>query len=61
MYTALRLLGTPTAFLAVEGENHALMDPAKRTKWIDSMVAWFDRWLKGDASWWNAIYTPKKL
>lgn len=61
MYTALRLLGTPTAFIEVEGENHGIMDPVKRTKWIDSMVAWFDRWLKGDASWWNAIYTPKKL
>lgn len=61
MYTALRLLGTPTAFIEVEGENHGIMDPVKRTKWIDSMVAWFDRWLKGEASWWNAIYTPKKL
>lgn len=61
MYTALRLLGKPTAFIQVEGENHGIMDPVKRTKWINSMVAWFDRYLKLDDSWWKAIYTDKKL
>lgn len=61
MYTALRLLGTPTAFIQVEGENHGIMDPLKRTKWINSMCAWFQRWLQDDDSWWNEIYVPKKL
>ncbi|MDY5999371.1 MAG: prolyl oligopeptidase family serine peptidase [Candidatus Limisoma sp.] len=61
MYTALRLLGTPTAFVEVEGENHGIMNPSKRAKWIDTIVAWFNRWLKDDDSWWNAIYEPKKL
>ena len=61
MYTALRLLGTPTAFVQVEGENHGIMDPTKRTKWINTMAAWFQHWLQDDDSWWNAIYTPKKL
>lgn len=61
MYTALRLLGVPTAFVEVEGENHGIMDPAKRVKWINTMVAWFQRWLNDDPSWWDAIYTPKKL
>ena len=61
MYTALRLLGIPTAFVQVEGENHGIMDPVKRTSWINTIVAWFDLYLKGDDSWWNAIYSPKKL
>ena len=61
MYTALRLLGVPTAFVEVEGENHGIMDPTKRTKWINSILAWFQNYLKGDDSWWKAIYTPKKL
>lgn len=61
MYTALRLLGVPTAFIQVEGENHGIMDPVKRTKWINSTMAWFQKYLKGDDSWWNAIYEPKKL
>ena len=61
MYTALRLLGVPTAFIEVEGENHGIMDPVKRVKWIDSTMAWFQKWLKDDSTWWDAIYTPKKL
>ncbi|MCQ2297591.1 MAG: prolyl oligopeptidase family serine peptidase [Bacteroidales bacterium] len=61
MYTALKLLGVPTAFIMVEGENHGIMDFNKRQKWINSMVAWFNRWLQDDPSWWNEIYTPKEL
>ena len=61
MYTALRLLGVPTAFVEVEGEDHGIMDPTKRTKWINTILAWFQHHLKGDDSWWKAIYSPKKL
>ena len=61
MYRALKLLGVPTAFIEVEGENHGIMDPVKRTKWINSIMAWFEKYLKNDDSWWNAIYTPKHL
>lgn len=61
MYTALKLLGSPTAFVMVEGENHGIMDFTKRQKWINTMVAWFHKYLQDDDSWWNAIYTPKNL
>jgi dipeptidyl aminopeptidase/acylaminoacyl peptidase len=61
MYTALKLLGVPTAFVMVEGENHGIMDFNKRQQWINTMVAWFNRWLQDDPSWWEAIYTPKEL
>ena len=61
MYTALRLLGVPTAFVEVEGEDHGIMEPVKRTKWINTILAWFQRFLKNDDSWWNAVYSPKKL
>ncbi len=61
MYTALKLLGTPTAFVVVEGENHGIMDFHKRKKWINTMTAWFDKYLKGDDAWWKALYTPKEL
>ncbi|MCQ2295296.1 MAG: prolyl oligopeptidase family serine peptidase [Bacteroidales bacterium] len=61
MYTALKLLGVPTAFVMVEGENHGIMDFTKRQQWINTMVAWFNRWLQDDPTWWNAIYSPKEL
>lgn len=61
MYTALKLLGVPTAMVFVEGENHHIMDFHKRQKWINTMVAWFEKYLKGDSAWWDAIYTPKDM
>lgn len=61
MYTALKLLGVPTAFIMVEGENHGIMDPVKRTKWIDSMMAWFQKYLQDNDSWWKAIYSEKEF
>ena len=60
MYTAMKILGVPTAFVMVEGENHGIMDYAKRKKWIDTMLAWFKRWLQDDDSWWNAMYPEVK-
>lgn len=61
MYNALKLLGRPTAFIMVEGENHHIMEYNKRIKWINSMNAWFEKYLKGDNTWWNAMYPEKKL
>lgn len=60
MYTAMKILGVPTAFVMVEGENHGIMDYSKRKKWINTMVAWFQRWLQDDDSWWNAMYPEVK-
>ncbi len=60
MYTAMKILGVPTAFVMVEGENHGIMDYAKRKKWIDTMMAWFKRWLQDDDTWWNEMYPEVK-
>ena len=56
MYTALKILGKPAELLQVEGENHQILDYEKRLKWNESIFAWFEKWLKGDASWWNDLY-----
>ncbi len=58
MFTALKLLGRPTALVVVDGEDHWVVDYSKRLKWTSTILAWFQRYLKGDASWWNAIYKP---
>lgn len=58
MFNALKLLGRPTAFVIVEGENHWIMDYQKRQKWQNTIFAWFQKWLKGDSSWWNYMYKP---
>ncbi len=60
MFTALKLLGRPTAFVVVDGQDHHVTDYAKRLKWQDTIFAWFQKWLQDDSSWWNAMYPEDK-
>lgn len=61
MFTALKLLGRPTAFVAVSGQGHHILDYDKRIKWQDTIFAWFARYLKDDPSWWDALYPATPL
>ena len=61
MFTALKLLGREVALVEVEGENHHILDYGKREKWLATQMAWFQKWLKGDATWWDALYPKKNL
>ena len=61
MFTALKLLGREVALVEVQGENHHILDYKKREKWLATQMAWFQRWLKGDPSWWDALYPKKHL
>ena len=61
MFTALKLLGREVALVEVEGENHHILDYQKREKWLATQMAWFQRWLKDDPSWWEALYPAKHL
>lgn len=59
MYTALKLLNKPVEFVQVEGENHAIYDYQKRIGWNHTIYAWFAKWLKNDARWWDSLYPDK--
>lgn len=61
MFTALKLLGRPTAFVAVADQDHHILDYDKRIKWQDTIFAWFARYLKDDPSWWEALYPSTPL
>jgi len=61
MFTALKLLGRDVALVEVKGENHHVLDYKKKEKWIATQMAWFQRWLKGDSAWWDALYPKKHL
>jgi len=56
LFTALKLLNKPVKLLEVQGQNHWIMKPEQRNKWSKSIVAWFDRWLKDQPEWWEALY-----
>ena len=61
MFTALKLLGREVALVEVEGEDHHVLDYGKKLKWIATQMAWFQRWLKDDPSWWDALYPKRNL
>lgn len=55
-YVALKLLGKPVEYVQVEGQDHWILEPAKRKLWSSTILAWFDRWLKGQPQWWDDLY-----
>lgn len=61
MFTALKLLDRPTAFVAVADQDHHIVDYDKRIKWQDTIFAWFSRYLKDDPTWWDALYPSTPL
>jgi dipeptidyl aminopeptidase/acylaminoacyl peptidase len=60
-YTALKLLGAEVELLTVDGQDHHVLDHAKRSLWSRSILAWFDRWLKGQPAWWDDLYPKTQL
>ena len=61
MYTALKLLGRPTAMVLVKDQDHHILDYTKRLRWQQTIWAWFARWLKDEPEWWQAMYPDKEL
>ena len=61
MFTALKLLGREVSLVEVEGENHHILDYSKKEKWLATQMAWFQKWLKDDPTWWDALYPKKHL
>ena len=61
MFTALKLLGREVALVQVKGENHHILEYSKKEKWLATQMAWFQKWLKDDTSWWDALYPKKNL
>ena len=61
MFTALKLLGKTVEYIEVDGQNHHIVDYKKRVLWQKSILAWFDRFLKGNDDWWNELYPERNL
>ena len=61
MFTALKLLGRETAFVAVKDQNHHITQYDKRLKWQNTIFAWFAKYLQDDDTWWEAMYPEKQL
>ena len=56
MFTALKLLGREVELVEFPGEDHWILDREQRYVWWDTMLAWFDKWLKDEPEWWHHLY-----
>ncbi len=56
MFVALTLLGKDVDYVRVEGQDHHILDRDRRIVWSDTILAYFDRHLKGEPGWWEALY-----
>lgn len=61
MFTALKLLGRPTAFVVVDNQDHHILDYDKRFRWQNTIFAWFQKYLQDDDTWWEQLYPKKSL
>ncbi len=59
LYTALKLLNRPVELIQLDDQNHQIMQYSKRLLWTKTILAWFDRQLKGQPEWWNEMYGEK--
>ncbi|MHB8056191.1 MAG: S9 family peptidase, partial [Candidatus Aminicenantales bacterium] len=59
LFTALKVLGRETEFISFLGEDHRVLTYNKRILFNKTILAWFDRWLKGQPDWWFDLYPQK--
>ncbi len=59
LFTALKLLNRKVELVQVTGLNHLIMEYKKRKEWTKTIIAWFNKYLKGQPQWWNNLY-PKE-
>lgn len=56
MFAALKLLGKEVALVTFKGEQHFIIDYKKRVQWMQTIIAWFDKWLKNQPEHWDNMY-----
>ena len=56
LFTALKILGREVEYVQISDQNHHIMTYNKRILWTKTIMAWFDRWLKGEPEWWFNLY-----
>ena len=55
MFTALKLLDRDVAFVAIEDQDHHILDYNKFIRWKEAIISWFDHWLKDEPEWWDEL------
>jgi dipeptidyl aminopeptidase/acylaminoacyl peptidase len=58
LFTALKILGRPVELVLVKGEDHHIVTYNKRIQWHNTIMAWWDKYLKDQPQWWEDQYPP---
>ena len=56
MFAALKLLGKEVALVTFAEQQHWILAYPQRVQWMKTIMAWFDRWLKGQSEQWREMY-----
>jgi len=56
LFTALKILGREVEYIQILDQDHQILTPSKRKIWTQTILAWFDRWLKDQPEWWYSLY-----
>jgi dipeptidyl aminopeptidase/acylaminoacyl peptidase len=61
LWAGLKILGKPVEMIQVEGENHWVLEYSKRIEWHNTIMAWFDKWLRENGHDWKKLFPGSKL
>ncbi len=61
LFTALKILGRPVEMIQIDGQDHHILDYKKRILWENTILAWFDKYLKNQPDWWNDLYPDRNF
>ena len=61
LWVGLKILGRPVEMVQVEGEDHWILIYSKRVEWHNTIMSWFDKWLKGKAGDWKTLFPESRL
>jgi dipeptidyl aminopeptidase/acylaminoacyl peptidase len=59
LYTALKILGKEVELVTVKDEDHHIFGYKNRIEWHNTIMAWWDKYLKNQEDWWNELYPTK--
>ncbi|MCH8486928.1 MAG: prolyl oligopeptidase family serine peptidase [Candidatus Cyclonatronum sp.] len=56
-FTALTLLGADVEYVTIADQDHHIVDYNKFMLWKNTIISYFDRYLKEQPEWWNHKYS----
>ncbi len=61
LWVGLKILGRPVEMIQVAGEDHWILTYSKRVEWHNTIMAWFDKWLKDKNQDWKKLFPQSEL